>query len=53
MVRLLYYIFLKTEYGTFTLHQTSAYNSPCFINNTARGFYAPSNKNVFSDPSNQ
>lgn len=50
MVRLLYCIFLKTEYGTFTLHHTIAYSSPCFIKNTARGFCAPSNKNVFSIP---
>ena len=50
MLRLLYCIFLKMEYGTFTRHQMIAYNSPCFIKNTARGFYASSNKNVFSGP---
>lgn len=44
MVRLLYCIFLKMEYGTFTLHQMIPYNSSCFIKKTARGFYAPSNK---------
>ena len=36
MLRLLYCIFLKMEYGTFTRHQMIAYNSPCFIKNTAR-----------------
>lgn len=50
MLRLLYCIFLKMEDGTFTLHQMIPYNSPCFIKKTARSFYAPSNKNVFSGP---
>lgn len=50
MLRLLYCIFLKMEDGTFTLHQMIPYNSPCFIKKTARSFYVPSNKNVFSGP---
>ena len=27
-----------------------AYNSPCFIKDTARGFNVPTNKNTFSGP---
>lgn len=50
MVRLLYCIFLKLECGTFTLHQMIAYNSPCFIKNTARGFYVPTKKKYIFRP---
>ena len=50
MVRLLYCIFLKLDCGTFTLHQMIAYNSPCFVKNTARGFYVPTKENTISGP---